>query len=88
MRAKLGFKISGTCARVARKYGEKELKRAYKNNLEAVLSEVEKIVERFPQENRIVITADHGELLGEDGLYGHGYPHPLLRNVPWFEIEG
>jgi hypothetical protein len=34
-----------------------------------------------------VITADHGELFGEMGLYGHlvGLLHPNLRKVPWVE---
>lgn len=30
----------------------------------------------------VVITSDHGELLGEDGLFGHDHPHPLLHEVP------
>jgi hypothetical protein len=34
-----------------------------------------------------VITADHGELFGEWGLYGHisGILHPSLKRVPWVE---
>jgi hypothetical protein len=33
----------------------------------------------------VVITADHGDLFGEWGLYSHpsGVPHPKLRRVPW-----
>lgn len=30
----------------------------------------------------VVITSDHGELLGEDNLFGHGHDHPLLHEVP------
>jgi hypothetical protein len=33
----------------------------------------------------VVITADHGNLLGEFGLYGHPdyVPAPALKRVPW-----
>ena len=37
-----------------------------------------------------MITSDHGELLGEDGLYQHGSPlprHKKLVEIPWFIIE-
>lgn len=30
----------------------------------------------------VIITSDHGELLGEDGLFGHNHDHPLLHEVP------
>lgn len=30
----------------------------------------------------VVVTSDHGELLGEDGHIGHNYDHPLLYEVP------
>lgn len=30
----------------------------------------------------VVVTSDHGELLGEDGHVGHDYEHPLLYEVP------
>jgi len=30
----------------------------------------------------VVVTSDHGELLGEDGLFGHDYDHELLYEVP------
>ena len=36
----------------------------------------------------LVITADHGEMIGEDNVYGHFQTHnnnPILRHVPWFE---
>jgi len=41
----------------------------------------------------IIITADHGELLGEDGLWFHPsrlHPrihHPKLHEIPWLEIK-
>ena len=49
----------------------------------------------------VVITADHGELLGECNLYGHDYDKKetiehanasefkrILNTVPWLEVEG
>jgi hypothetical protein len=33
------------------------------------------------------VTSDHGELLGENGNYGHFGEHPILHSVPWFEIR-
>jgi hypothetical protein len=37
----------------------------------------------------IVVTADHGDMLGEKGLYAHwpGSKEPILKEVPWFVIE-
>jgi len=33
------------------------------------------------------VTSDHGELLGEDGLYAHSrINHPELREVPWLVV--
>ncbi len=57
----------------------------YRDNLELVL--------RFRNElsaqlrGLVLTTADHGELLGERGLYGHtaGPRHPELMKVPWLE---
>jgi len=36
------------------------------------------------------VTADHGELIGELNTYGHptrSRRHPVLRRVPWLELE-
>lgn len=73
--------------KVARKYGEKKLRTAYKENLKLVLKEVSELTARLP--GKSVITSDHGELLGEEGLYGHtcSYDISLLRMVPWLEVE-
>ncbi|WP_247002228.1 sulfatase-like hydrolase/transferase [Halosolutus gelatinilyticus] len=40
--------------------------------------------EAIPDETRVVFCADHGELLGEDGLWGHpGEMRPELLRVPF-----
>lgn len=63
-----------------------------KASYEACLSEVwhrgvKPLVEEF-QGRRIVITADHGEALGEGGRYGHNTKTPEVMTVPWIEVEG
>jgi glucan phosphoethanolaminetransferase (alkaline phosphatase superfamily) len=37
----------------------------------------------------ILVTADHGEYLGEHGKYGHGLVprYPPITEVPWLIIE-
>lgn len=50
--------------------------------LETVDAKVKKLVERLPKPLLVVITGDHGECFGEDGLWGHGYPAPKVMEVP------
>ncbi len=61
---------------------------AYRANLEAVLPEVARLVANVT--GRVAITADHGNLFGEWGLYGHpmSTPVPTLLAVPWTTVEG
>ena len=35
----------------------------------------------------VVVSSDHGNAMGEWGVYGHppNMPHDCLRNVPWVE---
>ena len=58
----------------------------YLGNLRLVLDQVAVLLENLDAE-KTVITADHGELFGEWGLYSHGVgiPNPNLRKVPWAE---
>lgn len=72
--------------RVADEHGLEFLRNAYRYNLNEVMKEVKKICERAPGEK--VITSDHGELLGENGVFGHilKSDNKLLRNVPWLEV--
>jgi len=64
------------------------VKRAYQINLDLVLRYVARLIKHL-YGGKIVITADHGELLGEHGLYGHspGLKFPQLVEVPWFEVS-
>ena len=61
---------------------------AYEANLRYVLGEVETLVDNVT--GRVAITADHGNLFGEWGLYGHPMHLPLspVLTVPWAETTG
>jgi hypothetical protein len=61
---------------------------AYEANLRHVLPEVETLVENL--DGKIAVTADHGNLFGEWGLYGHPMetPVPALLRVPWATATG
>ncbi|MBS3816352.1 MAG: hypothetical protein KGY76_02180 [Candidatus Thermoplasmatota archaeon] len=70
-----------------RKVGEEGVKEAYKENLLIALETVRTLIEEL--EGKMVITADHGELLGEKGRYGHEFEgFDELEMVPWFVLEG
>lgn len=59
-----------------------EVSQAYLENLEFVMNQVEGIENSL--DGRILITSDHGNLVGENGLYGHpsGSKAKVLREVP------
>ena len=64
---------------------ESELWQAYRDNLKHVLDEVIRLVRRA--DCPVVVTADHGEHLGEDGKYLHEEESCLIRQVPWFVVS-
>jgi hypothetical protein len=78
----------GTVADVAKEVGDEKLKELYKANLERVMNSVERLTKNMSGD--IVVTADHGEMLGEHGLYGHypGIYFDELVEVPWLKIRG
>lgn len=66
---------------------ESELEELYRENLDVVLDEAEKLVNCL--DGKSVLTSDHGELLGDRLFgrkrYGHSRYHTNeLRRVPWF----
>ena len=69
-----------------RKLGVNGLKRAYLENLRIVLENIAILIKHLS--GNIVITSDHGELLGEKWKYSHpcGYKTRILREVPWFRV--
>jgi len=70
-----------------RAVGDKGLRQAYIENLKLVLYYVAKLVEDLL--GGIIITADHGELLGEGGVYSHHAESSssFLIEIPWFKID-
>lgn len=58
----------------------------YLDNLRIALDSIERLLENTDAET-VVITADHGDLFGELGVYGHpeGFVHHNLKKVPWVE---
>lgn len=61
---------------------------AYRDNLAWVLSEVERFVENCAAD--ILLSADHGNALGEWHVYGHpsGVHVPAVRSVPLVPVSG
>jgi hypothetical protein len=73
---------------MAKQIGLDALRKQYELNLLAALSSVSTLLKHL--QGTIVVTSDHGELLGENDLCGH--PCGLdrvteLRAVPWLEIQ-
>jgi len=65
-----------------------EVWREYRENLRLVLDDVEILLSNLDADS-VVITSDHGNAIGERGLYGHpgAIAIPALREVPWCETE-
>jgi hypothetical protein len=63
-----------------------QARKAYYDELRMVLRDVELLLNNIDVETAI-ITADHGEAMGEHGIYGHprGIAIDALRIVPWTE---
>ena len=44
------------------------------------------LLEKCPENTHFIITADHGELFGEEGYFGHGpIMHEKVFEVPFIE---
>ncbi|WP_226022956.1 hypothetical protein [Halomicrobium salinisoli] len=64
---------------------EREVWEAYNQNLSYVLDEVEQLLSNFDADTAI-ISADHGNAMGERGFYGHhDYPVREIWEVPLVE---
>jgi hypothetical protein len=57
---------------------------AYRRNLEIILDDIEILLNNVDA-LRTVVTSDHGNGMGEWGIYGHPLHMPFepLRKVPW-----
>jgi len=63
-----------------------ELRRVYVSNLRRALRAVRRLVAETDIET-VAIMGDHGEALGEYGIYGHSIDHPDVRTVPWAVVD-
>jgi len=63
-----------------------KLRMAYQDNLEMVLKETARLISYL--KGTIIVTSDHGELLGEKNCFSHpiNSSDPILREVPWYTI--
>ncbi|TKX47745.1 hypothetical protein EXE41_04105 [Halorubrum sp. SD690R] len=68
---------------------QETLTEAYADNLVWVLEEVERWEEKTGGD--LLVTSDHGNAMGELGEWGHKQKNtgnPVVRRVPWLNIEG
>lgn len=84
---------AGVGKSVWHRYRDGELSReqlwtAYRKNLNYVLDDVDLLLSNLDAD-RVAITADHGNCLGEWGVYGHPkyVPVPALKRIPWVEVQ-
>lgn len=63
---------------------------AYVDNLRLVLDDIEQTLLKNLAAEKVVITSDHGNGMGEWGQFGHGRNQPFaaLHNVPWCTTTG
>lgn len=83
----LGYSFKSQIDSIGCKEGKEGIRKAYKENLELVLKYVAELLENVS--GKILITSDHGEYLGENGIYGHGFKprkSPIIE-VPWLVME-
>jgi len=87
LRQWLGMEPASPMDAVRRRHGDEGLRSAYRENLRIALKEVQRLVRYMA--GRIIVTSDHGELLGEGGRYSHcgGSDDPCLTGIPWLVIE-
>ncbi len=83
-----------TIKRALKKYGisRDRVLKAYYCNMEIALRGARDLLDYVREQglmyDKIVITSDHGEMLGEYGLYLHQeYNLPQLTIVPWLEVR-
>lgn len=74
---------------IARELPRETIWRAYRDNLRLVMDDVSLLLSNLAAEE-VVLTADHGNAVGEWGVYGHPADVllPCIRNVPWVRTRG
>lgn len=88
-RAEFGHQSDDVWTRLEKGHLDREtVWNSYRENLRIGLEEVGVLLENIDAEN-VVITSDHGNALGEWGLYGHPERMPFepLRKVPYYRTS-
>jgi len=71
----------------ALKNGWDEVRSYYVENLKVSLDSISRYVKKLKEYGTVVLSADHGEIIGPD-TYKHGLSnYSELREVPWHELE-
>lgn len=60
---------------------------AQKNAFEYVDKHIPQLFDFLPNEFVLMLLSDHGECFGEDELWGHGFYHPKIMEVPFVYLE-
>lgn len=60
---------------------------AQKKAFEYVDKHIPQLFEYLPSEFVLMLLSDHGECFGEDNLWGHGFYHPKIMEVPFVYME-
>lgn len=74
--------------KMVEKIGARKALANYKKNIELPLEVIQKLVPKL--KGSVVVTADHGEAFGENGVWGHPkgrHEIPVLKNIPWLEVK-
>lgn len=81
-----GHGFGSLWGRVGKDISKVEVWDAYRKNLKYVLDDVELLLDNLDADT-VAISADHGNAVGEFGLYGHPWDVllPSIRRVPWVE---
>ena len=68
--------------------GEEKVHEYYQKDLRMALEQVKRLVKEL--DGKVIVTADHGEALGEHNDWGHSENsnNPYMYTVPWLEVKG
>jgi len=85
----LGVNASTRMEKDWRKVGSEGIKKFYDENLLVVMRHAKELISHLPP-GKVIISADHGEFLGEEERWGHNRNYPPAKelvHVPWLEVE-
>jgi len=79
------YNVYRTVEKYARKNGWDEIIKYYCESIIEVLNRIEKYIPKM--KGNIIITADHGEIIGENNCYMHNIRSDEILIIPWMVIE-